>query len=520
MTVEMKSRRQLLRQAAWVAGLALLPSTGGVIAASRIRENPFTLGVASGEPTPDGMVLWTRLAPRPLDPDGGMGPSSVVVRWEIALDPGFRRMVRSGRVLATPEAGHSVHVELTGLRSDQDYWYRFVVRGGTSPVGRTRTAPRRDSRPERLRLCFASCQKYESGLYGAYRHMVEDQPDLVLFLGDYIYEGKPGSANAVRLHLNPEPMDVAGYRVRYATYKSDPMLQAAHAVAPWAVIWDDHEVSNDYGGARDQDGGDPVAFLRRRAAAYQAYYEHMPLRRRAIPVGPDMLLYRSLNWGRLAQIQLVDDRQYRSEPVCRPPKAGRGKLISDCDDRRDPGRSLLGHSQEAWLLGTLVDSPAQWNLLAQQTLFAKAALTSLASPTAESFSSDGWDGAPATRDRIVKRWAEAKVSNPITLGGDIHMFAAADIMSSADARPIATEFVGGSITSFGLSDLETKIFKSRNPHLQFFEGRQRGYGLMDISGKTAKVAFRAIADAKDANSPVSDLATYVVETGRAGVVAG
>ena len=172
------------------------------------------------------------------------------------------------------------------------------------------------------------------------------------------------------------------------------------------------------------------------------------------------------------------------------------------------------------LLGTLVDSPAQWNLLAQQTLFAKAALPSLASPTAESFSSDGWDGAPATRDRIVKRWAEAKVSNPITLGGDIHMFAAADIMSSADARPIATEFVGGSITSFGLSDLETKIFKSRNPHLQFFEGRQRGYGLMDISGKTAKVAFRAIADAKDANSPVSDLATYVVETGRAGVVAG
>ena len=340
MTVEMKSRRQLLRQAAWVAGLALLPSTGGVIAASRIRENPFTLGVASGEPTPDGMVLWTRLAPRPLDPDGGMGPSSVVVRWEIALDPGFRRMVRSGRVLATPEAGHSVHVELTGLRSDQDYWYRFMVHGGTSPVGRTRTAPRRDSRPERLRLCFASCQKYESGLYGAYRHMVEDQPDLVLFLGDYIYEGKPGSANAVRLHLNPEPMDVAGYRVRYATYKSDPMLQAAHAVAPWAVIWDDHEVSNDYGGARDQDGGDPVAFLRRRAAAYQAYYEHMPLRRRAIPVGPDMLLYRSLNWGRLAQIQLVDDRQYRSEPVCRPPKAGRGKLISDCDDRRDPGRSL------------------------------------------------------------------------------------------------------------------------------------------------------------------------------------
>jgi alkaline phosphatase D len=520
MTLQDGSRRQILRGAALMAGMALLPSASGVLAASKLKDNPFTLGVASGEPKPDGMVLWTRLAPKPLEPDGGMGPEPVAVRWQLGLDPQFRRLEREGRVLATAEAGHSVHIELNGLQPGRDYWYRFMVPGGKSQVGRTRTAPPIHAKVDRLRLCFASCQKYESGHYGAYRHMVEDAPDLILFLGDYIYEGNPGSLNAVRLHQNPEPKDLAGYRARYATYKSDPMLQAAHTVAPWSVIWDDHEVANDYGGARDQDAGDPVAFLKRRAAAYQAYYEHMPLRRGAVPVGPDMLLYRKLDWGNLAQIQLVDDRQYRSEPVCRPPAGGRGKLISDCADRRDPSRSMLGQDQEAWLLDALTDSPALWNLLAQQTLFAPAALPSLVSPTAPSYSADGWDGSPATRERILQRWTEAKVSNPLTLGGDIHTFAASDLAIKPEAPPVATEFVGGSITSFGLSDMEEKIFKSRNPHLKFFEGGSRGYGLMDVTADSARVAFRALADARDPNSTVSDLARFVVENGKPGVVAG
>jgi alkaline phosphatase D len=519
MPFDIATRRGLLRGAALIAGTALMPSSPGLLAAPRIVDNPFTLGVASGEPTADGVVLWTRLATRPLEPDGGMGVAPVAVGWEVAEDLGFRRIVRRGRALAAPQAGHSVHVEVAGLKPDRTYWYRFRVAGGASPVGRTRTAPAAGAMVDRLRICFASCQKYESGFYAAHKHMAEEAPDLVLFLGDYIYEGDPGGKGEVRRHQNPEPKDVAGYRVRYASYKTDPMLQAAHAAAPWSVIWDDHEVSNDYGGSRDQDASDPVAFLRRRAAAYQVYYENMPLRRRTLPVGPDMLLYRSLDWGRLAQIQLVDDRQYRSEPVCKISK-GRSKLVSDCDERRDPRRSMLGQPQEAWLLDTLGKSTAQWNLLAQQTLFARAALPSLADAKASVFSTDGWEGSPATRDRILARWREAKVSNPVTLGGDIHCFAASDLAEQPGAPPIATEFVGGSITSFGMGEMEARTFTSRNPHIRFLDGRQRGYGRMDVTPKGTRVTLRAIASAADPNSAVADLATYVVEPGRAGVVAG
>jgi len=517
MPFDIATRRGLLRGAALIAGTALLPSSPGLLASPRITDNPFTLGVASGEPTADGVVLWTRLAPKPLEPDGGMGVAPVGVGWEVAEDERFHRIAARGWRLAGPDAGHSVHIEVTGLKPDRPYWYRFRAAGEASPVGRTRTAPAAGAVVDRLRICFASCQKYESGFYAAHGHMAEEAPDLVLFLGDYIYEGDPGSKGAVRQHQNPEPKDVAGYRVRYASYKTDPLLQAAHAAAPWSVIWDDHEVSNDYGGSRDQDASDPVAFLRRRAAAYQVYYEHMPLRRRTLPVGPDMLLYRSLDWGRLAQIQLVDDRQYRDEPVCKI-SSGRSKLISDCDERRDPRRSMLGQPQEAWLLDALGKSKAQWNLLAQQTLFAHQALPSLADPKAAVFSTDGWEGSPATRDRILARWREAKVSNPVTLGGDIHAFAASDLAEQPGGAPIATEFVGGSITSFGMGAMEAKIVTDRNPHIRFLEGRKRGYGRMDITAKGAQVTLRAITDAADAHSPVSDLASYVVEPGRAGVV--
>ena len=368
------ARRKLLQGAASLAGLALAPTAmGGVaLAGPVLTADPFSLGVASGEPTADGFVLWTRLAPKPLEPDGGMPPQPVVVRWDVAEDPAMRKVVRSGRGLAVPVAGHSVHVEVLGLKSNREYWYRFSAAGVQSPIGRSRTAPARGAQADHLRICYASCQKWEAGFYSAHAHMAQESPDLVLFLGDYIYEGAPSGKSVVRPHANPEPKDVAGYRVRYATYKTDPMLQAAHAAAPWMVTWDDHEVSNDYGDDRDQDSGDRQAFLRRRAAAYQVFYEHMPLRRRNLPVGPDMLLYRTLDWGRLAQIQMLDDRQYRDGKPCQPagpPK--RGKLIGDCDERRDPGRSILGQRQESWLLETLASSGAQWNLLAQQTLMAE-----------------------------------------------------------------------------------------------------------------------------------------------------
>ena len=521
MDFDFASRRRLLLQAAAMAGAALSPSALGARAygATRQGDDPFTLGVASGEPEPDGVVLWTRLAPRPLEPDGGMAPRATPVRWEVSEDEGFRRIVRRGAALAGPEAAHAVHVEVNGLRPDRRYWYRFLASGGSSPVGRTRTAPRPSAEIDRLRLIFASCQKYEAGFYAGWRRAVEEDPDLVLFLGDYIYEGAPGSKNSVRLHRNPEPIDLAGYRVRHATYKSDPWLQAAHAAAPWMVIWDDHEVSNDYGGDRDEDhiggGGDAAAFLRRRAAAYQAYFEHMPLRRRSRPVGPDMLLYRKLDWGRLAQLQFVDDRQFRSARVCLPPGTGRGKLIPDCDARRDPRRTMLGATQERWLLDTLSGSHARWNVLAQQTLFAPLHFPTEAGGSA--WSADGWDGAPATRGRITSRWREAQVSNPLVLGGDIHCFAAADVRLEDRGPVVAPSFVGGSITSFGAAHADSAKLLAMNPDLHQHDGLVKGYGRLDLTARGGEAAFRGLADAQREDSAVSTLATYPLEAGRPGV---
>ncbi|MBU2417551.1 MAG: alkaline phosphatase D family protein, partial [Alphaproteobacteria bacterium] len=349
-----------------------------------------------------------------------------------------------------------------------------------------------------------------------YRHLVEEDPDLILFLGDYIYEGDPGSRQSVRLHQNPEPMDIGGYRIRYATYKTDPLLQAAHAAAAWMVIWDDHEVVNDYGADSDESG-DPVAFLRRRAAAYQAYFEHMPLRRRSLPVGPDMQLYRTLDWGGLSQFQLVDNRQYRQPTPCPAPGAS-SKLIPDCDARRDPSRSLLGQRQEAWLLDTLASSRARWNLLTQQTLFGPMNLRDPADMSQVRYSNDGWDGAPATRDRITARWAEAGTANPLVLGGDVHAFAAASVENGVGGPVVASEFVGGSITSLGMDMAVADRIKGLNPRMDLFDTSRRGYTRIDLTPARAEIAFRALDDARDLASPISTLKAWVVEDGRAGAL--
>lgn len=516
--IDEMDRRRLLWRAAALAGASLTPAVLAPRAFGKAgQDDPFTLGVASGEPTPDGVVIWTRLAPRPLDPAGGMAPESVKVRWEVAEDSGFRTLAARGETLAGPAAGHAVHVEVSGLRPGREYWYRFMTAAGASPIGRTVTAPPVGADVEMLKLAFGSCQKYEAGFYGAYRHMAEDRPDLVLFLGDYIYEKGPNPKNAVRLHKNPEPFDIDGYRVRYATYKTDPLLQAAHQVAPWMVIWDDHEVDNDYGDDISEkfntefaDGA--AGFLRRRAAAYQAYYEHMPLRRRSKPVGPDMLLYRTLDWGRLAQFQFLDDRQYRSARACMN-GPGDSNLILDCDARRDPARSLLGQTQEAWLMDALSGSKAKWNMLAQQTLFAPMARKDVTTEEPVRFSVDGWDGAPATRDRIVQRWRDATVSNPVVLGGDIHTFAAADVGDASGEAVVAPAFVGGSISSLGAATEQSMRFVAANPHIKLYDGTVRGYGRVDIGRKETRVVFRAMRNALDENTAAYTRAEYVVEDG-------
>ena len=276
--VERSIAASVLTRRALIGGGSAAILTVAARGAERLPTGLFTLGVASGDPLPDSVILWTRLAPQPLDAAGGMPPIAVPVRWQVATDERFAHIVRAGEARAEPRWGHSVHVDVRGLRPASRYFYRFLAGGETSAVGRTRTAPAAGTPVERLRLAYGSCQKYESGFYAAYRHLVADDPDFVLFLGDYIYEGAPTAKDAVRLHRNPEPMDLGGYRVRYATYKSDPLLQAAHHAAPWVLTWDDHEVANDYAAALDQNNTDPAAFLLRRAAAYQAWYEHQPVR--------------------------------------------------------------------------------------------------------------------------------------------------------------------------------------------------------------------------------------------------
>ncbi len=513
------NRRQLLVGAG--ASAAIL--TMGARAATLGSAQLFTLGVASGEPVSDGMVLWTRLAPEPLQADGGMMAKAVPVRWEVATDDRFTRIAASGTARALPEWGHSVHVEVSGLQPARPYWYRFIANGETSAIGRTRTAPAPGASVERLRICFGSCQKYESGYYAAWRHIVAEDPDLILFLGDYIYEGAPSAKEAVRLHKNPEPMDLAGYRVRYATYKLDPLLQAAHQAAPWVTTWDDHEVANDYADSLDEKNSDPVTFLLRRAAAYQAYYEHLPLRRAMHPVGPDMKIYRTLDWGSLAQFQIIDDRQYRGARACQTPGLVEAhkrneSLVAPCATLDDPARSMLGAEQDRWLMDRLESSKAQWNLLAQQTIMHQQMRLDPADPgSAPKIPVDNWTGYPASRDRIFRRWAEAKTSNPVALGGDIHAFAAADLPhpDRPNGPPVASEFVGGSITSL-FHDASYKALAKSNG-LAFAENEVRGYGRMDVTAKGAGITFRGLADALREDSGISDLARFSIEGGRPGL---
>ena len=427
--------------AAWLSSSRILGAMAGT---PKLAAYPFSLGVASGDPAPDSVVLWTRLAPRPLEPGGGMPMGAVEVEWQIAEDEGLSRVIGSGKAVANPEWGHYVHVEASGLKPDRWYWYQFKAAGETSPKGRTRTSPASNVMPDRLRFAFASCQHYETGLFTAYEHLAREDIDLIVHLGDYIYEGG-ALENRVRRHNGPEIVTLDDYRARYALYKLDPALQAAHAMAPWIVTWDDHEVENNYAGAIPQhpDRVTKEQFLQRRAAAYQAYYESMPLRRSTLPRGPDMLLYRQLNYGRLASFNVLDTRQYRTDqPLGDGRKAPTDALLS-------PAGSLLGTRQREWLFSGLERSTANWNVLAQQVMMARVDLE--AGPTVQ-HSMDQWPGYEFERRRVLKHFHEKKIKNPVVLTGDIHTNWANQLIADfdrLDSQPVGVEFVGTSITSGG-----------------------------------------------------------------------
>lgn len=509
------SRRAFLACSGSLA-VALAIPFAGALARPRFAGNPFTLGVASGYPRPDGIVLWTRLAPEPLA-GGGMPGAGVEVEWEIATDEGFRRIVRRGREIAAPEFAHSVHAEAAGLEPSRWYWYRFRAGRDTSPVGRTRTAPAAGAAADRLRFAFASCQQYEQGYYAAYRHMAGEDLDLVIHLGDYIYESSWGR-NHVRAHGTDEPVTLEEYRNRYALYKTDADLQAAHAAFPWLVTWDDHEVQNDYANDRSQ-GLDPrELFLRRRAAAYQAYYEHMPLPAAMRPRGPNLQLHTRAAFGRLVEFSMLDTRQYRSHQVCPRPGRGGGNTFDadECRERFDDRLTMLGAAQEKWLHDGLAASHARWNVIAQQTLMAQA---DRQPGEGRQFWTDGWDGYPQARERLLKFIAGRRIANPVVIGGDVHMSAVADLKTDfGDARApvVATEFVGTSITSQGPSQKRVETILTENPHIRFANGARRGYTVMEISTRCCLAHLRTLDDVRDPQSRIRTFTTFVVEDDRPG----
>ncbi|MEW6024097.1 MAG: alkaline phosphatase D family protein [Pseudomonadota bacterium] len=503
--------------AAATAGLGFTASAGASTSAAG-PAYPFSLGVASGSPLPDAVILWTRILHDPLN--AASTPAlALTVRWEVAEDEAFRKLVRKGSAVASPALAHSVHVDATGLRPDRDYWYRFMLGDAVSPVGRTRTAPAPDAMPAMLRLAVASCQHWEFGHYAAHRHIAAAAPDLVAFLGDYVYEWGPYQLRhpprAVRVD---ESFTLAQYRARYAQYKSDPDLQAAHRAAPWIVTWDDHEVANDYAG--DVDERLAPDFAMRRAAAYQAFYEHMPLRLPVPKAGFGALrMHQRYDWGRLARFHVLDDRQHRSPLAC--PKPGRGGsnvvLARACEALRDPQRSMLGGAQEAWLAQGLSSSKARWNILAQQTLMAQSSGVPVRSPDDGRFWTDGWDGYPAARRRLLDTVAQSGARNPLVLSGDVHTFYAAELRRDfnrpvSKANPvIAAEFCGTSITSSSRAQARTQENVDRNPHILYGRSDRRGYMLLEMTPKAVQARFMALDEVRDPQSKQSMLAAFSVE---------
>jgi alkaline phosphatase D len=475
-------------------------------------DNPFALGVASGDPTPNGVVLWTRLAPRPLDPDGGMPASAVPVQWAVATGPRLRDVVRRGRVVATPALGHAVHVEVEGLDPGRHYWYRFRAGGHLSQVGRTRTCADPRLPLSRLALAFVSCQNFEKGYYTAYRHLAAEDLDVVLHLGDYIYENPP-RRNLPRRHVGGEPTDLPGYRVRHALYKTDRDLQAAHASHPFVATWDDHEAENDYAGRHPVEGGDPAAFLSRRAAAYRAYWEHLPLRRP--PRGATMPLHRRLRFGDLVELNLLDTRQYRDDQPCDEGEGGGGRVVT-CPERVDPRRTILGDHQRRWLLRGLDRSGARWNVLAQQVVMAEL---DLHPGPGRAWWSDAWDGYAADRDRILRFLWERQPANPIVLTGDIHAFFVNDLRlpgRGPDAPVVATELVGTSISSGASKSTGFSRHLRDNPHVRFFESRLRGYTRCTVIRDRWYADLRVVNTVERRGGQVRTLARFVVENDRPG----
>ena len=508
------NRRTVLRGGLAGLGAAYaLPWAGSTAAAH--GSHMFTLGVASGDPGPRSVVLWTRLAPDPLTPDGGMPPHPVDVRWEVARDARMRHVVSRGSAVASPANAHTVHVTVDDLDPDRWYYYRFFARGEDSPIGRTRTFPAHHDACSRMRFGLVSCQDFQNGFYSAYANLAAEDLDFIVHVGDYIYEDGT-RAGAPRQVVGGETMTLADYRVRHAEHKLDPALQATHAAFPFIATFDDHEVEDNYAGAISVDAVDPALFLQRRAAAYQAYFEHLPLREAQQPNGSAMQLFRRLRFGKLATFHVLDTRQYRTDQPC-----GDG-LKPACADALSPAATMTGAEQEAWLQQGLDRSQTTWNVLAQQVMFTKWNLGRAAGLGVPVFNMDAWDGYVAARRRLTDFLAARTPSNPVILSGDIHSAWAANILENFDdpaAGIVAAEFVGTSITSDFPAGLvpAVQVTLPDNPHIRYFDGLHHGYVRCEVTPGLWRADYRGVDSILTPSSPVSTLASFVVQAGLSGI---
>lgn len=479
---------------------------------------PFTLGVAAGDPWPDGFVLWTRLAPRPLDENGGMPMAPVPVRWEVAEDEGFTRIAAAGEVIARPELAHSVHVEVGGLLPHRLYWYRFGTIGSdSSPVGMARTAPAADAAPARVRIAVAGCQKWEHGYFDAWGHLArEPDLDLVYHYGDYIYENGADPANPwiVRPHLGGELYSLDSYRRRYAQYKTDLNLQAAHHCCAFVPTFDDHEVDNNWAGDFDRDGTPPEIFALRRFAAMQAWYEHMPVRAAQMPgLSRPARHYRRLDYGRLLRMHVLDTRSHRADQPC-----GDGRILP-CPPEAHCAPTMLGEEQETWLDRGLAHG-ACWNLLAQQVLVMPYDRRGAGSAQPD-FGYDCWDGYRPARARLVDAIRAHGLTNVVIASGDYHRHFVGTLPCRDDAPDgamAAVEFLATSISSGGdgreIPGLEAQL--ANNPHIRTMIDR-RGYQLFDITPRLWTTDVKVMDRVQSPGGAIRTAARFVTTPDRAAV---
>lgn len=513
------SRRAVMRRA-WQTAAALAASPGVAWAASPapiFLNDPFQLGVASGDPVADGFVIWTRLAPDPFDPEA-LPPEPIEVAWEVAADDGMKKIVARGNTMARPHMGHSVHVDVRGLEPQRPYFYRFRCGAAASRIGRAATLPTPRLRTERLKFAFASCSHLEQGYFTGYRDMTTQDLAFIIHLGDYIYESSWGTT--VRHHPGPDPITLDQYRAHHAAYKLDPDAQAAHAHCPWFFTWDDHEVANDYNKDSAELTPDPQEFYRRKVAAYRAYYENMPLRPYSQFANDEMRIYQRAWYGDLMELNIPDLRQYRDPIACMLPdrRGGRVVDVAACPEVLAATRTMLGREQETWLRNGFGRSGCTWNVIASALMFTD--FDQILGPAVGAFT-DSWGGYQGPRRQILDLIKTRGISNVVGLAGDIHSFFVSTVMDDPKnpASPaLMSEFTGTSITSESFNAALFNSLLPENPHIAFCDDTVRGYVICDVDHKAWRADLRVVDNVRIRNGSARTLRSFVVENGKAGPV--